>query len=85
MTQEERELCHCSGADSACPECGGSGVLAPPANRVSGSPWRVNVFVPKGVPYHESYPTSHVRCLCCGRRMKRRKIWKHVREQRGDA
>ena len=55
------------------------------AEVVRGSPWVVNVFVSEGVPYYECHPTSHVRCRYCNRRIKRLKIWEHVRTQNPDA
>jgi hypothetical protein len=81
----DRELCHCSGADPNCPDCEGTGVVERGDEPVRGSPWSVNLFVPEGLPYHECYPTSHVRCRFCGRRIKRRKIWEHVRQEHPEA
>jgi hypothetical protein len=83
MPGPELELCQCGGADPACPECGGSGVTRPELSRVRGCPWMVNVHVPEGTPYYEGY--LGVTCKYCGRRVKRRKIWKHIRQEHGDA
>jgi len=71
------------GADPNCPDCNGTGVIQPAVEQMLGNPWLVNVFVPEGVPYYRCHPSSHVRCRYCGRRIKRRKIWDHVRDEHG--
>jgi hypothetical protein len=84
MPIRKGELCRCLGADPDCSECGGTGTIEPPTELVRGSPWTANIHVPEGRHYVECYPTSHVRCRYCGRRIARRKIDAHVRSAHPD-
>jgi hypothetical protein len=51
-------------------------------SQVRGSPWAVNLYVPEDIPYWEAL--FGVICRYCGRRVKRRKIWEHVRREHAE-
>ena|GEM_PF-5314540 len=79
-TQPEKELCECRGNEPQCPLCYGTGVVDRPSMPIEGK-WHLNIHRPEGQHWCDCFPTSHVICANCRRRIVRRKIWDHLQRE----